>query len=203
MKKSELLELLKHIEENADINETLQGVEGLAKPFDITSIGIEDFKNVLENNKEIKGYYTSEKDRAVSKGIETFKSNNLQAIIDEAIKANGNEGKTPEQIKLEEAMKEIDNMKKTMALKDTKANYSKILADKNLNAKLLDYLPYESGDEEINKVIDTFSDIISKGITTGVNNKITENPPIPEVGQGMSNLDGVEQAFFERTGLKL
>lgn len=203
MKKSELLELLKDIEEDADINETLQGIEGLAKPFDITSIGIEDFKNVLKNNKEIKGYYTSEKDRAVSKGIETFKSNNLQALIDEAVKAKSNEGKTPEQIKLEEMESKYKDLERQMALKESKANYSKVLADKKLNAKLLDYLPYEAGDEEINKVIDIFSNIISDGITEGINSKITENPPIPEAGQGLSNMDGVEQAFFERTGLKL
>ncbi|WP_195954407.1 capsid assembly scaffolding protein Gp46 family protein [Clostridium tertium] len=203
MKKSELLELLKDIEEDADINETLQGIEGLAKPFDITSIGIEDFKNVLKNNKEIKGYYTSEKDRAVSKGIETFKSNNLQALIDEAVKAKSNEGKTPEQIKLEEMESKYKDLERQMALKESKANYSKVLADKKLNAKLLDYLPYEAGDEEINKVIDIFSNIISAGITEGINSKITENPPIPEAGQGLSNMDGVEQAFFERTGLKL
>ena len=49
MLKNELLELLKDIDDNVDINETLQGIEGLIKPLDITSIGLEDFKNVLEN----------------------------------------------------------------------------------------------------------------------------------------------------------
>ena len=69
MLKSELLEKIKDIAEDADINETLQGIERLIKPLDVTSIGLEDFKNVLENNKEIAAYVQSTIDSKVGKGV--------------------------------------------------------------------------------------------------------------------------------------
>ena len=86
MKKIDLLKLIEGLEDETDVLDTLneqEEIKGLIKPFDVEKITLEDFKKVITENKEIKGYYTSEKDRAVSKGIETFKSNNLQKVIDE------------------------------------------------------------------------------------------------------------------------
>ena len=73
MKKSELLEVLKDIADDSEINETIQGIEGLAKPFDINSIGLDQFKQVLEGNKEVKAYYQSALDSGIGKGVATFK----------------------------------------------------------------------------------------------------------------------------------
>ena len=73
MKKSELLEILKDIEDDSEINETIQGIEGLAKSstLDVNKLTIEDFKNILENNAAIKGYNASTLDSVRSKAVET------------------------------------------------------------------------------------------------------------------------------------
>ena len=75
MKKSELLDLLKDIDDNSDINKTIQEIEGLAKPFDLNSIKLDDFKNILENNSEAKAYYQSAIDSGIGKGVSKFKEN--------------------------------------------------------------------------------------------------------------------------------
>ena len=82
MLKSELLEKLKDINDDTDINETILSIEDFAKSsskldgskltvgkLDVSKLTVEDFKNVLENNQMIKGYYTSQMDSAISKAI--------------------------------------------------------------------------------------------------------------------------------------
>lgn len=205
MKKRELLDLLKDIEDDTDINEAILGIEDFAKSseFDVSKITLEDFKKLLDNNVEIRGYWNHEKDVVVGNTRKKYEEVDLPKKIEEAVKAKNNEGKEPWEIELAEERAKREALEKQITLEKSKANYSKILSEKKLSPELLDYLPYENGDEAINKVIETFSNIISSGITAGVNSKITENPPIPESGQGLGNIDGVEQAFFERTGLKL
>ena len=105
MKKRDLLKLIEGLEDETDVLDTLkeqEEVKGLIKPFDVNEITLEDFKKVIADNKEIKGYYASEKDRAVTKGIETFKSNNLPKLIDEELKKKSNEGLSEEAIQLKE-----------------------------------------------------------------------------------------------------
>ena len=67
-----------------------------------------DIPSVLETNKEIKSYFDAEKDTHHNKALETWKSNHLQALIDEEVKKR-NPGKTPEQIEIEKLRKQIED----------------------------------------------------------------------------------------------
>ena len=94
MLKNEILEKLKDIDDNTDITEETLG---FAKPkFDVNNVSLDEYKELLANNKEIKGYYTSSVDSKVSKGIESWKKNNLEKIVEERIKAKSTEGLTEE-----------------------------------------------------------------------------------------------------------
>ena len=86
MKKSELLDLLKDIDDNSDINKTIQEIEGLAKPFDLNSIKLDDFKNILENNSEAKAYYQSAIDSGIGKGVSKFKENFEKGVYENEVK---------------------------------------------------------------------------------------------------------------------
>ena len=76
MKKQDILTKLEGIEEDIDITEEILG---FAKPkeFNVNEITLEQFKNVLETNKQINGYYQSTLDSKVSKGINTFKEKTM------------------------------------------------------------------------------------------------------------------------------
>ena len=89
MKKSELLELLKDVEDDSDINETIQGIEGLIKPFDLSKITLDQYKEILENNEAIKGYNTSTLDSVRSKAVETYKNGKGKEAIKKAIEERG------------------------------------------------------------------------------------------------------------------
>lgn len=197
MLKSELLDLLKDISEDADINATLQGVEGLIKPLDMATIGLEQFKNILEGNKEAKAYYQSTLDSGIGKGVSAFREKTLPGIIQEELKKAGNKNKSPEQIALEELQAKFSALEKEKARADLSSKYSKILAEKGLDSDLLDFVLGDD-DEITGQKIDTLSNIINTSVTGGIEKAITTNPPIPAKGQGMETMSGVEREFYSR-----
>lgn len=169
MLKSELLEKLKDIDDNAEVDEAL---EGFAKPFDVNNITLEDYKNLLANNKEIKGYYTSQLDSKVSKGIESWKKNNLEKIVEERIKAKSTEGLTEEQKQLKELQEQLEQMKQEKAQAELLESNRKKLKDNNLSEDLAKYI---KADEDI----EFFKNLITDGINAGVQEKIKTNNYTP------------------------
>lgn len=204
MVKSELLKLIESLGENDDVLETLKGVEGLSQSsFDATKLTIDDYKSILESNAEIKGYTTSSIDSAISKAInshdEKFMKEKFPQLLESEIKKRSNEGKTPEQIELEEVKAKIQQMETEKAKAEMKAKYTKVLSDKGLSTDLLDLLNLSTDNEEVNNTaIDKISEIFNNAITNGINSKITENPPIPTKSEGLNNLTGVEAAFYAK-----
>lgn len=189
MKKSELLKLIESLEDEAEVLDTLkehEEIKSLANDFDVDKIALEDFTKLLQENKEIKGYWTSEKDRAVSKGVNTFKENNLQKLIDEAIKAKSNEGKTQEQIALEEIKAKYEAMEKQMKIKELESKYKDTLVEKGLDTRLMKFIIAEN-EEDITKNIDFFNEIISSNTNLKVNERLNKSSYKPKNNKDLNN----------------
>lgn len=186
MKKSELLEKLKDIADDADINEAIQGIEGLAKPFDVTSIGLEDFKKVLESNKEVKAYYQSALDSGIGKGVATFKSETLPGIIEEELKKANNKKKTPEQLELEELKAKFEALEKEKAKADMTTKYTKVLTEKGLNTDLINFVLGEN-DETTTQNIESIEKIINGAVDNGVKNKLSSSSYTPPSESNVDN----------------
>lgn len=189
MKKSELLKLIESLEDEAEVLDALkehEEIKSLAKDFDVNKIALEDFTKLLQENKEIKGYWTSEKDRAVSKGVNTFKENNLQKLIDEAIKAKSNEGKTQEQIALEEIQAKYEAMEKQMKIKELESKYKDTLVEKGLDTRLMKFIISENEDD-ITKNIDFFNEIIASNTNLKVNERLNESSFKPKNNKDLNN----------------
>lgn len=203
MKKIDLLNLIESLEDEADILDTLkeqEEIKGLIKPFDVEKITLEDFKKVITENKEIKGYYTSEKDRAVSKGIETFKSNNLQKLIDEELKKKSNEGLSEEAIQLKELQAKFEALEKEKIISELKGKYTKSLAEKGLSAELVDFVFNE--DEEIfNSNVDKINSILQNSINSKTNEILNNNEYIPPTSGG-NIINTAEEQLKKVLGIK-
>lgn len=203
MKKIDLLKLIESLEDEADVLETLKDqeeIKGLIKPFDVNEITLEDFKKAIADNKEIRGYYTSEKDRAVTKGIETFKSNNLQKLIDEELKKKSNEGLSEEAIQLKELQAKFEALEKEKTISELKGKYTKSLSEKGLNTELVDFVFNE--DEEIfNSNVDKINSIIENSINSKTNEILNNNEYIPP-SNGGSNLNRDEEILKKILGIK-
>lgn len=203
MKKIDLLKLIEGLEDETDVLDTLkeqEEIKGLIKPFDVNEITLEDFKKAIADNKEIRGYYASEKDRAVTKGIETFKSNNLQKLIDEELKKKSNEGLSEEAIQLKELQAKFEALEKEKTISELKGKYTKLLVEKGLNAELIDFVFNE--DEEIfNSNVDKINSIIENSINAKTNEILNNNEYIPP-SNGGSNLNRDEEILKKILGIK-
>ncbi|NRW46693.1 capsid assembly scaffolding protein Gp46 family protein [Clostridium beijerinckii] len=67
-----------------------------------------------------------------------------------------------------------------------KAKYTKVLSDKGFGTDWLDLIKLSDNEESNDKTIEKLSELYNTAVTRGINSKITENPPIPEKGQGLS-----------------
>ena len=190
MLKSELLEKLKDIAEDADINETIQGIEGLAKPFDAANATVEDYKNMLANNPVVKAYYQSSFDSAVGKAVtnhdEKFKKEKLPKLIDEAVKAKTSEGLTPEQKQLRELQEQLEQMKLEKAKAELlEANRNK-LKGQGLDTSLAKYI---NNDDDIA----FFKELIGNSVQAGIKEKLGNSNYKPPASSGDVNSITKEQ----------
>lgn len=168
MLKSELLNKLSTIEDTADIDAEILNL-GFAKPID----SIDTFKDMLANNQLVKGFYASEKDRAVTNGIKTYEEKTLPTKVAEALKAKSNEGKSPAEIQLEEMQKQLDAMKNEKTRAEMSNKYTKTLAEKGLDAGLVDFV-LGNDDESTNANIEKITSILSASIDAQVKAKLNQ-----------------------------
>ena len=202
MLKKELLELLNDIPEDGDITETIQNVEGLIKPLDLSKITIEQYKEILEKNEAIKGYNSSQEDTIRSKAVEHYKANKGKQAIDnavaEALKNAKNEGLTPEQLEVKQLKEQLAEMQKQQKLNEVKSNYSNIFAEKKLDTRLLDLLNLDRESEAIDKDIATLEEVINSLVSDKVDETFKGSSTEPkgnETPQG-EPMDEVSQLFY-------
>ena len=192
MLKSELLEKLKDIAEDADINETILNMEDFAKSskVDVKKLTIDDYKNMLANNDIIKAYYQSSFDSAVGKAVtnhdEKFKKEKLPKLIDEAVKAKANEGLTPEQKQLRELQEQLEQMKLEKAKAELlEANRNK-LKGQGLDTSLAKYI---NNDDDIT----FFKELIGNSVQAGIREKLGNSNYKPAASSGDVNSITKEQ----------
>lgn len=179
MKKTDLIELLKDIADDGDINETLLKQDEFKGLKDLSKLTSGDITNILTGEVG-KAYMTSHDDSVRSKAVETFKNGKMQDEIKKAIEESKNETKSPEQIEIEKLKKQFEESQAELTKERNTAKYSKLLKDKGLPTELVDFVYGDGTDETVNKNIDTISGIIKNAVDTKVNAKMEQgsyNPP--------------------------
>lgn len=208
MKKNELLKLIENLEDEAEVIDILkecEEIKSLAKDFDVNSITLEDFKTMLANNETIKGYHMSTLDSAVSKGVESFKTNKMPSYLEKAIKDKENEGKTPEQIRLLELEKKLESMEKEKTKAELMAKYTKTLNEKNLPSELVNFIITDN-EEVINENIGKFENMFKSTVDSLVQEKLKGGQYVPPKGETTPNSikkeDFNKMSYRERVALK-
>lgn len=194
MLKKDLLEKIKNLKEEDDINEILKGTD-IETAFKVEP-NLDMFKSKL-NEKEFKSFMDSEKDTHANKVLETWKSNNLQTLInDEVLKATGKK-KTPEQIKIEELEKQFNEQKAKAEKAEKIAKYKDVLVEKKIPTEMIEY--FLTDDEETtNTRIDNFSTYVNDMVNTSVKEKISEGSYTPpgENGAGDLTVDDIAKMMM-------
>ncbi|MCC3870279.1 DUF4355 domain-containing protein [Terrisporobacter mayombei] len=185
MKKSELMELIKSIADDADIDETIKG-SNLAELFK-KDLVLDEVKNFIETNQDGKQYLKSYGDKRVTDGIKSWKEKNLQTLInDEVLKSTGKK-KTPEQLKIEELEKKMLESEAKAQKAEKVAKYKDVLAEKKIPMEMIDY--FLTDDEETtNTRIDNFSTYVNDMVNSNVKEKIANGSYTPPGENGAGDL---------------
>lgn len=177
MLKKDILEKIKDLKDEDDINELLKGTD-VEEGFKTTPT-LDTFKDLIATNKDYTSFMDSEKDKHSQKSLETWKTNNLQTLInDEVLKATGKK-KTPQEIKMEELEKNL-NEEKTARLKTENTSKLKdMLSTSGLDpVKTIEFFNIDNM-ENAEKAIGNFKALIDETVKTGVEAKIKDGNYIP------------------------
>lgn len=184
-------EITDYIEKNKDTEEVSNFINGLKTP--ITRDAVEQWtkegegRSWLDRNCDI--YSSKAIETARTKAIEKYEAEVLPKKLEEYKKSISNEGKTPEQIQLEQVMAELEAMKKEKALSDKKDTIGKELVSNGLPMELLGFLNWEAEDSIIKEQAKTINDLINKAVSEGIKAELTNNNPQPRKSEGNGEED--------------
>lgn len=136
----DLKEVQSYFEQNKDSEDVKAFVNGL------NPVTTDRVKSLVNEDKDLKSWFDSERDKHLSKGLETFKTNNLNKIVDEEVKKRFPEA-DPKDVELNKLKAEFEAMKKESTRKELTNKALKTAQEKKLPTDLIDY--FVGQDEDI------------------------------------------------------
>ena len=174
MLKSELLALINEADDNADIDEIILS-NGFAKPI----TDVEGLNKLLESDKSLQGLF----DKKVTTGIENFKKNGMQKIIEAEVLKRTGKNETPEQKEIRELKERLDKADKEKAKAEMISKYKDVLTEKKIPSNMIDFLLAED-DETTGANIGLFENSMKQYIETGIKAKLGDSEYTPPTGGG-------------------
>lgn len=174
MLKSELLALINEVDDNADIDEIILS-NGFAKPI----TDVEGLNKLLESDKSLQGLF----DKKVTTGIENFKKNGMQKIIEAEVLKRTGKNETPEQKEIRELKERLDKADKEKAKAEMISKYKDVLTEKKIPSNMIDFLLAQD-DETTGANIELFENSMKQYIETGIKAKLGDSEYTPPTGGG-------------------
>ena len=185
MNKKELLNLIESIDDEGSIDEVLSESD-FAKSLLQSGLTLNAFKEKLKE-PDFKSYLDSIKDKHFDKALETWKTNNLQTIINnEVLKATGKK-KTPEQLRIEELENSVKEQREKAERAEKISKYKDVLAEKNIPGEMIDYFLTDN-DETTNTRIDNFVTYVDGLVSSSVKEKMAGSTYAPPGDNGAEDL---------------
>lgn len=174
MNKTELLALINEVDDNADIDEIILS-NGFAKPI----TDVEGLNKLLESDKSLQGLF----DKKVTTGIENFKKNGMQKLIEAEVLKRTGKNETPEQKEIRELKERLDKADKEKSKAEMISKYKDVLAEKKIPSNMIDFLLAED-DETTGANIELFENSMKQYIETGIKAKLGDSEYTPPTGGG-------------------
>ena len=174
MNKAELLALINEVDDNADIDEIILS-NGFAKPI----TDVEGLNKLLESDKSLQGLF----DKKVTTGIENFKKNGMQKLIEAEVLKRTGKNETPEQKEIRELKERLDKADKEKAKAEMISKYKDVLTEKKIPSNMIDFLLAQD-DETTEANIELFENSMKQYIETGIKAKLGDSEYTPPTGGG-------------------
>jgi hypothetical protein len=162
----DLQKLIETLKEKEVSDEVIKFVEGLK------TVNSETVKDYLENNEEGKKLSQSLTDARVTKGIESFKTNNFQKLVDEEI-SKRYPPETAEAKKLRELEKRVNDQEREIKRKDLQNFAIKKATEKGLPSDMIDRFIAED-EEGTEKNISLFKESFDRAVGSQVIEKFKQ-----------------------------
>ncbi|MFT4415316.1 DUF4355 domain-containing protein [Fredinandcohnia humi] len=140
--------------------------------------GVKGFLDTEEGKKLLQPRLDSH----FTKGLDTWKQNNLQKLIDDEVNKR-NPGKTPEQIELEKLRKEIEDERKARNREALVNKALKVADEKTLPKGIIDFFIAEDEDGT-NANLGKLEEEFTKAVQAAVDAKFKEHGRNIDLGQG-------------------
>lgn len=142
---------------------------------------LDDVKNFLEQNEEGSKWFQSEKDRYVTKGIDTWKTNNLDKLKQD-IKNELNPPKTETEKRLAALELELEQERKSRLRETLRNSAYKHATEKGLPVDLLDYMIGEDENTTLSN-LETLEKVWMKEKQNLINQQFKQNGREPHKSQ--------------------
>lgn len=186
MKKVDLLKLV----------ESMQDEDSVDSLFSFDKV-----KDTLFNDNTFKSFLDSEKDKHHSKALETWKSNNLNKILDDEIKKRFPEA-DPKDLKLQELQKQIEQMLKDTVRKDLTNKAIKVANEKKLPLDMIDFLIGQDEDSTT-KNLEKFESVFNTSLEQQVQAKLRNGyTPPNDKNTGLTEEQKLQAQINEIMGIK-
>ena len=124
-------------------------------------------------NADVRSVIDAEKDKHHNKALETWKSNNLEMLIEAEVKKR-NPDKTPEQIELEKLRKEIEDERNARNREKLMNEAIKQATEKGLPVDVLDFFIGDDEDTTMSN-LSKLEEAFNKAVLSQVDNKFKDN----------------------------
>ena len=151
-----------------------------------------DLSLAVKTNKDVKSEFESERDKYHTKALETWKSNNLETLIEDEVNKR-NPQKTPEQIEIEKLRKEIEDERKGREREALKTKAIEYATEQGLPTKFIEH--FLADDEESTKVtLGEYKAELDTFVQTQVDAKFKESGrDIDKSGEGSSTVTNLSE----------
>jgi len=173
-------EIVKYFEEHKDSKDVQEFLAKLTKPLDLATV-----QAFLKDNPEAFKWLQSEKDRAVTKGIQTYEKDTLPGKISEA--TSGMERKPTAQeariIELEKKDRDRDSKEARLTLE----NKALTLCNKAALPTELAKFFIDKDEEATEANVKAFQALFTAAVTAEVDKRLKANPNVPGGKQDKSD----------------
>ncbi|MEJ4024274.1 DUF4355 domain-containing protein [Clostridioides difficile] len=177
MLKKEVLELLKEIEDDAEIDSLLQSTD-LFKSASDKKLTIEEFRELINNDANFKAIIDSEKNKYHSEALENFKKKDMQTLISAEVLKRTGANETEEQKAIRELRESLNKLEKEKQHAEKISKYKDILVEKKIPTNLIEYL-LSDDDDKTNANIEIFENSMKQYVQSRVDERIKDGSYVP------------------------
>ncbi|MCC0693391.1 DUF4355 domain-containing protein [Clostridioides sp. ZZV14-6387] len=177
MLKKEVLELLKEIEDEAEIDPLLQSTD-LFKSASDKKLTIEEFRELINNDANFKAFIDNEKNKYHSEALENFKKKDMQTLISAEVLKRTGANETEEQKAIRELRESLNKLEKEKQHAEKISKYKDILVEKKIPTNLIEYL-LSDDDDKTNANIEIFENSMKQYVQSRVDERIKDGSYVP------------------------